>query len=141
MEVLQYRCANCDRTHSQTFDFVESGKSHTKGQSKWIFKLSAKQSHSEVGSLLDIHSKTVERIFNEEAKKELGLPDWHKIKCIGIDEYAFNMTNFDHFEVELSSIVTFPLPPKNHPQNSSKILNTKDKGKRIHESQTKVLFG
>ena len=95
LEVLQYHCPNCKRTHSQNFDFVESGKSHTKRQSKWIFELSAKQNHKEVGALLDIVPKTVERIFYQEAENLLPKTNWSGISRIGIDEYAFKKGHKD----------------------------------------------
>lgn len=95
LEVLQYECPNCGRTHSQTFDFVESGKSYTKRQAKWIYEMSAKQSHSEVGSLTDVHSKTVERIFYQEVENRFSDLDLTGITRIGIDEFSFKKGHKD----------------------------------------------
>lgn len=99
LEVKQYECTNCGRTHSQAFDFVSKGKSHTKRQSKWIFEMCKKQSHTEVGSLLDINSKTVENIFYEQAEEQVEAVDWSKIKRIGIDEFAFKKGHRDYILV------------------------------------------
>lgn len=91
----QYKCENCKRTHSQLFNFVEKGKSYTKRQAKWIFEMCKKQSHTEVGCLLDMNSKTVENIFYREADIAVQSVDWSKIKRIGIDEFAFKKGHKD----------------------------------------------
>ena len=38
--VHQYNC-DCKRSFSETFDFVEPGKSYTQRQAKWTFEMSA----------------------------------------------------------------------------------------------------
>lgn len=94
--VHQYSC-DCGRTFSETFDFVESGKSYTKRQSKYIFEMSAKQSHLQVAALTDMCHKTVERICHERV---LNRPvNWDKIRCIGIDEFAFKKGHQDFITV------------------------------------------
>jgi transposase len=95
LKVRQYKCATCGRTHSQQFDFVSKGKSHTKRQSKWIFEMCKKQSHTEVGSLLDINSKTVENVFYEQAEAQVRQVDWSTIRRIGIDEFSFKKGHKD----------------------------------------------
>ena len=95
LKVRQYKCTSCGRTHSQQFDFVSKGKSHTKRQSKWIFELCKKQSHTEVGSLLDINSKTVENVFYAHAETQVQEVDWSKIRRIGIDEFSFKKGHKD----------------------------------------------
>jgi len=47
IQVHQYLC-DCGRTFSESFDWVSSGKSYTKRQAKYIFEMSAKQSHLQV---------------------------------------------------------------------------------------------
>lgn len=90
--VHQYHC-ECGRTFSEQFDFVSSGKSYTKRQAKWIFEMSAKQSHLQVGALSDMSHKTVERICYEQVEfREI---DWSKIYRIGIDEFAFKKGHKD----------------------------------------------
>lgn len=88
----QYLC-ECGRTFSENFDFVDSGKSYTKRQAKWIFEMSAKQSHLQVAALVDMCHKTVERICNAQA--EIREIDWSKIQKIGIDEFAFKKGHKD----------------------------------------------
>lgn len=90
--VHQYRC-ECGRTFSETFDFVASGKSYTKRQAKWIFEMSAKQSHLQVAALTDMSHKTVERICYEQI--EFRQINWAEIHRIGIDEFAFKKGHKD----------------------------------------------
>jgi transposase len=90
--VHQYHC-ECGRTFSEQFDFVSSGKSYTKRQAKWIFEMSAKQSHLQVGALVDMSHKMVERICYEQV--EFRQIDWSKIRRIGIDEFAFKKGHKD----------------------------------------------
>lgn len=90
--VHQYRC-ECGRTFSEQFDFVSSGKSYTKRQAKWVFEMSAKQSHSQVGALINMCHKTVERICYDQV--EIREINWSKIHRIGIDEFAFKKGHKD----------------------------------------------
>lgn len=96
LEVHQYLC-DCGRTFSEDFDFVTSGKSYTKRLAKWIVDMSAKQSHKQVGALIDMSHKTVERICYEYI--EFRQIDWAKIKRIGIDEFAFKKGHKDFIVV------------------------------------------
>ena len=90
--VHQYHC-ECGRTFSEQFDFVSPGKSYTKRQAKWIFEMSAKQSHLQVAALSDMCHKTVERICYGQVKgRQI---NWDKIHRIGIDEFAFKKGHKD----------------------------------------------
>jgi len=90
--VHQYSC-DCGRKFSETFDFVDSGKSYTKRQAKWTFEMSAQQSHRRVGALLDICPKTVERMcYAYLGDREI---NWKQVKRIGIDEIAFRKGHKD----------------------------------------------
>jgi transposase len=60
--VHQYDCDCCHRTFSKKFDFVESNKSYTKRQAKWVFEMSAQQSYYRVAALIGFSNKKVERI-------------------------------------------------------------------------------
>ncbi|MCB0370213.1 MAG: ISL3 family transposase [Bdellovibrionales bacterium] len=94
--VHQYSC-DCGRTFSETFDFVEPGKSYTKRQAKYIFEMSAKQSHLQVAALTDMCHKTVERICYEQVLNRQ--VNWAKIRRIGIDEFAFKKGHNDFITV------------------------------------------
>ena len=92
LSVHQYHC-ECGRTFSEDFDFVTRGKSYTKRQAKWIFEMSAKQSHLQVAALTDMSHKTVECICYEQI--EFRQINWSEIHRIGIDEFAFKKGHKD----------------------------------------------
>lgn len=104
LQVHQYDC-DCGRTFSEEFDLVSSGKSYTKRQAKYIFEMSAKQSHLQVGALADMSHKTVERICYEVVETKLKAIDWSTIFRIGIDEFAFKKGHKD-FIVTLINLDT-----------------------------------
>ena len=94
--VHQYNC-DCGRNFSETFDFVNFGKSYTKRQAKWTFEMSAQQSHLQVAALTDTCHKTVERMCHDQIiNREV---NWGKIKRIGIDEFAFRKGHKDFITV------------------------------------------
>lgn len=96
LQVHQYSC-DCGRTFSESFDFVDPNKGHTKRQAKWIFMLSSKQSHLQVAALTDTNHKSVERIcYNQIEKREV---DYSQIRRIGIDEFAFKKGRKDYLAV------------------------------------------
>ena len=92
LQVHQYHC-DCGRTFSEQFDFVSPGKSYTKRQAKWIFEMSAKQSHLQVAALTDMCHKTVERICHNQVEERR--INWDNIHRIGIDEFAFKKGHKD----------------------------------------------
>ena len=92
----QYLC-DCGSHFIESFDFVERRKSYTKRQAKWIIEMSRKQSHTEVGRLVDMSHKTVERIcYRSVFKRSI---DWSKIHRIGIDEFAFKKGHKDFITI------------------------------------------
>lgn len=95
LSAKQYKCGECGRTHSQKFSFVDKGKSYTKRQSKWIFEMCKKQSHTEVASIVDMNAKTIENIFYLAAKEQEKSVEWSKVKSIGIDEFSFRKGHKD----------------------------------------------
>jgi len=96
LQVHQYLC-ECGRTFSETFDWVSSGKSYTKRQAKYIFEMSAKQSHLQVAALVDVPHKTVERIcYTQVEERPI---DWSRIRRIGIDEFSFKKGHKDYITV------------------------------------------
>ena len=90
--VHQYSC-ECGRTFSEIFEFASSGKSYTKRQAKYIFEMSTKQSHLQVAALVDMCHKTVENIcYAQILTRQI---NWHQIRRIGIDEFAFKKGHKD----------------------------------------------
>ncbi len=89
MRLRQYFCPGCDRFFSEELGFAEPGKSHTHRQAKWIFECCARQPFTEVGALLDVNAKTVERIYYGHVEARLNLPDrYADVRRLGIDEIA-----------------------------------------------------
>ena len=89
IRVKNYVCIPCQRYFTEDFDFVESNKSYTKRQAKWIFLCCAKQPFTAVGSLLNIQAKTVERIYYEQGERQLQLAEkYAQVRRLGIDELA-----------------------------------------------------
>lgn len=89
VRVRQYFCPDCDRYFSERLGFADPGKSHTHRQEKWIFECCAKQPFTEVGALLDVNAKTVERIYYQQVNAHLDLPArYAAVRRLGIDEIA-----------------------------------------------------
>ena len=96
LEVHQYLC-ECGRHFIEGFDFVKANKSYTNRQAKWIIEMSRKQSHTEVGRLVEMNHKTVERIcYSSTFERTI---DWSKIDRIGIDEFAFKKGHKDFITI------------------------------------------
>lgn len=95
--VNQYHCDFCNRTFSEKFNFVEPNKSYTKRQAKWVFEMSAQQSHYRVAALMDYSNKTVERMcYNQIINRKI---NWDKIRRIGLDEFAFKKGHKDFITI------------------------------------------
>jgi transposase len=89
VRVRQFICPDCDRYFTERLTFADSGKSHTYRQEKWIFECCAKQPFTEVGALLGVNAKTVERIYYQQVSARLALLDrYASVRKLGIDEIA-----------------------------------------------------
>ncbi len=89
VRVRQFICPDCERYFTERLPFAEPGKSHTHRQAKWIFDCCAKQPFTEVGALLDVNAKTVERIYYRQVQASLDLPArYAAVRRLGIDEIA-----------------------------------------------------
>ncbi len=91
VDVHQFYCRSCNKYHTETLNFADSHKSYTHRQSKYIFELCLKQSYTEVGAVVNMHSKTVERLVLHAADlqiKSLHDAQWQKVRRIGIDEQS-----------------------------------------------------
>lgn len=95
IRVAQLVCEDCHRYFNEGLDFVEPNKGYTKRQAKWIFYLSAKQPFTEVGALLDVNTKTVERIFYHQTS-DSGYRRYQGVKRLGIDEISFRKGKGDY---------------------------------------------
>ena len=61
--VRQMYCPVCNQYFTEPLGFVDSGKSYTQRQSKWVFELCTQQPFSEVGALINMPPKTVENMY------------------------------------------------------------------------------
>jgi len=92
LRVRQFICPDCGRYFTEGLAFAEPGKSHTHRQAnggarRWIFDCCAKQPFTEVGALLDVNAKTVERIYYRQVQDSLDLPArYAAVRRLGIDE-------------------------------------------------------
>lgn len=93
----QFVCIPCNRYFMEKFDWVDPQKSYTKRQAKWIFDLCAKQPFSEVGALVNMCHKTVERLYYSEAESQLKLKErYAQVRKLGIDELAHRKGKKDY---------------------------------------------
>lgn len=88
VRVRQFHC-ECGKYFHEQFDWADSGKSYTKRQSKFIFELCAKQPMKEVGAIVNMCPKTVERLYYCYARSKLDLDKrYGQVRKLGIDEFA-----------------------------------------------------
>ena len=89
VQVRQFFCPDCERYFTERLSFADSGKSHTHRQAKWIFECCARQPFTEVGALLGVNAKTVERIYYQQVNVQLNLPArYATVRRLAIDEIA-----------------------------------------------------
>ncbi|MEZ4958150.1 MAG: ISL3 family transposase [Saprospiraceae bacterium] len=97
IRVSQFICPTCNRYFFDTPDWVMPGKSYTRRQSKWVFELCRQQSFTRVGALVNLSHKTVERLFYEEAEKQINLPErYARVRKLGIDEISHRKGKKDY---------------------------------------------
>ena len=95
IRVKQFYCTDCKSYFTQKIPFADSNKSYTHRQSKWIFELSRKQPLSEVGALVNMHAKTVERIFFDHALPQTN-ERYERVIRLGIDELSWRKGKKDY---------------------------------------------
>lgn len=97
IQVPQFSCPTCNRYFFDNPHWVMPGKSYTKRQSKWIFEMCKKQSFTQVGCLVNMCHKTVERLFYDTAKQVINLPErYAKVRKLGIDEISHRKGKQDY---------------------------------------------
>lgn len=97
IRVGQFKCVSCNRYFYDIPDWVAPGKSYTKRQSKWIFELCQMQSFTQVGALVNLSHKTVERLFYQEAEKQINLSKrYAQVRKLGIDEISHRKGKKDY---------------------------------------------
>ena len=97
IRVGQFVCPTCGRYFYDVPSWVVPGKSYTERQSKWIFELCGQQSFTQVGALVNLSHKTVERLFYKEAEKQINLPQrYAQVRKLGIDEISHRKGKKDY---------------------------------------------
>jgi transposase len=87
--VRQMYCPVCNQYFTEPLGFVDSGKSYTQRQSKWVFELCTQQPFSEVGALINMSPKMVENMYFFYASSRLNIKERFKnVKRLGIDEIS-----------------------------------------------------
>lgn len=90
LEMKQYECVTCKRYFTQRLSWAMKGKSYTKRQAKFIFEMCEQQSYAQVGVLVDMNAKSVERLYLEYARLRSQLQDrLSKVCRLGIDELSY----------------------------------------------------
>lgn len=88
LQVRQFEC-ECGHYFHEPFEWVVAGKSYTARQSRFVFELCAKQPFSEVGAILNMNVKTVERLYYQQAEAVIDLPQrYARVRKLGIDEVS-----------------------------------------------------
>lgn len=89
VKARQYSCTDCGRYFTEKLSFSDLGKSYTHRLAKFIFELSCQQCYTRTGAILNIHSKTVERVVLGYCEKVIGLDSRYKgVRRLGIDELS-----------------------------------------------------
>jgi transposase len=89
LRIRQFMCPNCNRYFSESPEWIMPGKSYTRRQAKWVFEMCARQPFKEVGALVDMCDKTVERLYYEQAEAKVEASNrYANVKKLGIDEIA-----------------------------------------------------
>lgn len=97
IRVSQFVCPSCNRYFFDTPTWIAKGKSYTKRQAKWIFELCQRQPFTQVGALVNLSWKTVERLFYEMAETSINLPErYAQVRKLGIDEISHRKGKKDY---------------------------------------------
>lgn len=96
VRVGQLNC-DCGRFFQQPTPWADSGKSYTRRQAKFIFELTAKQPFSEVGAVMNIQARQVERMYYDYAQQVLDIPSrYAQLRKLGIDELSLRKGKGDY---------------------------------------------
>ena len=98
VKVRQLICVSCNRYFHESLSFADLNKSYTKRQAKFIFLLCQKQNYKEVGCIVNMNSKTVERLMLLECEKHADIEQkYAQVRRIGIDEQSHRKGKGDYF--------------------------------------------
>jgi transposase len=94
----QFVCRDCRRYFYESLSFADSHKSYTHRQADYVFLLAQKQSAVEVGCIVNMVAKSVERLVLNVCKKTVDLNKrFAQVRRIGIDEQSHRKGKKDYF--------------------------------------------
>ena len=89
VKMRQFYCSECNRHFTEVLDFADMNKSHTHRQTDFMFLLANKLSYTEVGAIINVNAKTVERIVLAKCEIVIDVPARYKaVRHLGIDELS-----------------------------------------------------
>ena len=89
VSVRQFRCPTCGSCPTERRPFADANKRYTHRQARYVFSVARKQAYSEVGAVVGMHAKTVERLVLHECGRALQLPARYAgLRRLGIDEQS-----------------------------------------------------
>ena len=62
VSVRQFRCPTCGSCPTERLSFADANKSYMHRQARYVFAVARKQAYGEVGAVVGMHAKTVERL-------------------------------------------------------------------------------
>ncbi|TGE11418.1 ISL3 family transposase [Hymenobacter elongatus] len=89
VSVRQFRCPTCGSCPTERLPFADANKSYTHRQARYVFAWCRKQAYSEVGAIVGMHAKTVERLVLHHCQQAQQLPQRYAgLRRLGIDEQS-----------------------------------------------------
>ena len=106
VSVRQFRCRACGSCPTERLPFADANKSDTHRQARYVFAWCRKQAYSEVGAIVGMHAKTVERLVLAQCQQAAQLPARYAgLRRLGIDEQSHRKGK-KHFSCLLTNLDT-----------------------------------
>lgn len=89
VSVRQFRCPTGGSCPTERLPFADANKSYTHRQARYVVAWCRKQAYSEVGAIVGMHAKTVERLVLDQCRQAEQLPQRYAgLRRLGIDEQS-----------------------------------------------------
>lgn len=97
VNMKQFYCKDCPRYFHESLDFAELNEGYTHRQKDFMFLVSQQQSYQQTGRLLNINSKTVERVVLSKCEATVAVSArYAQVKRLGIDEQSHKKGKQDY---------------------------------------------
>ncbi|GAA4008031.1 hypothetical protein GCM10022408_20200 [Hymenobacter fastidiosus] len=127
VSVRQFRCPTCGSCPTERLPFADANKSYTHRQARYVFAFYRKQPYSEVGAIVGMHAKTVERLVLDQCRQAEQLPQRYVgLRRLSIDEQSHRKGK-KHFICLLTNLDTGTLVdilPYRKKRNLSRLFPT-----------------